>query len=108
MKRNWTIHKKPSKMKNKPQRVDSITFDSIKEANYYVSLKQWQAEGKVIMFLRQPIFDLGGGTTYRADFQVFWSNGTVEFIDVKGRRLPSYIKAKKQTEARYPVTITEV
>lgn len=106
MTKTWKIHKRP-KMGNKPKRVDDINFQSIREANYYISLKQWQKEGRVYMFLRQPMFDLGGGTTYRADFLVFWSTGIVEVIDVKGHRTKSYIKAKKQVEALYPITVEE-
>lgn len=108
MNRTWKLNKRPSKMGNRRKKVDGITFHSIKEANYYISLKQWQIEGRVVMFLRQPIFDLGGGTTYRADFLVFWDNGMVDVIDVKGHRTESYIRAKKQTEALYPVSIVEV
>lgn len=95
----------------KKTKVDGITFDSIKEANYYSNLKLRQRLGEVLHFHRQPIFDLGGGVKYRADFQVFegGTNGEaiVRYIDVKGMKTPAYKKAKKQVEALYSVEIEE-
>jgi uncharacterized protein DUF1064 len=64
--------------------------------------------GWFYFFLRQPMFDLGGGTKYRADFLVFYTDGTCRVIDVKGKRTKDFIKAKKQVEALYPVEIEEV
>jgi hypothetical protein len=86
----------------KKTRVDDITFDSQREAKRYVELKMMREAGKIVHFHRQPIFDLPGGTTYRADFQIFWKDGTVTYEDVKGHRTDAYIRAKKQTEALYP------
>jgi len=104
----WTPYRRKNKHNAKKTRVDNITFDSKKEAKYYSHLKALRKNGEVLHFHRQVIFDLPGGTKYRCDFQVFYKEGVVRYIDVKGRRLKSYIKAKKQVEALYPVTITEV
>jgi hypothetical protein len=97
-----------NKYNAKKTQVDGITFDSVKEAEYYRRLKIRREIGEVIMFLRQVPFDLPGNVKYRCDFQEFWSDGTVHHIDVKGRRTKSYIRAKKQVEALYPITIEEV
>lgn len=86
--------------------VDGITFDSKKEARRYGELKLLRAAGEC-WFLRQPRFDLPGGTKYTADFQVFWKDGRMSVEDVKGYRTAAYIRAKKQVEALYPVTIEE-
>jgi len=87
---------------------DGIKFDSKKEAAYYMFLKTKKKAGLVLFWLRQVPFHLPGGVTYRCDFEVFMTDGTVEFIDVKGMRTPQYIQKRKQVEALYPVTIKEV
>ena len=90
--------------------VDGIVFDSLKEAQFYRELKirRDNRDGDVLFFHRQVIFDLPGGTIAKIDFQVFYCDGTIEYIDVKGRRTKSYIRNKKQIEALYPISIREV
>ena len=93
---------------NKKRRtVDGITFDSIKEANYYKRLLREQSLGKVQMVLCQVPFHLPGGVKYVCDFLVFRSDGEVEVVDVKGFETPVYRLKKKQVEAAYPVEILE-
>ena len=55
----------------------------------------------------QVPFHLPGNVKYVVDFQVFMTDGTVKFIDVKGHRTPQYIAKKKMVEALYPVEIEE-
>ncbi len=86
---------------------DGIKFDSTKEARYYDELQLRVKAGEVLFFLRQVPFELPGGVKYRVDFQEFWADGTVRFIDVKGMRTQEYINKKKQVEALYPVEIEE-
>lgn len=95
------------KFNAQPTLEDGIRFDSKKEAQYYQELKIASQNGPVLFFLRQIPFDLPGGIKYRCDFQVFWRDGTVSFIDVKGHRTKQYINKKKQVEALYPITIEE-
>ena len=45
---------------------------------------------------------------YVCDFQVYWANGDITFEDVKGVKTPMYLLKKKQVEALYPITITEI
>jgi len=97
-----------SKYNSQRTRVDGINFDSRKEADFYIDLKTKQEAGIVSHFHRQPVFDLPGGITYRADFLVVYIDGTYEYVDVKGMRTPIYIMKKKQVEALYPVRIREV
>ena len=87
--------------------IDNIQFASKKEANYYSQLKLRQKAKEVIFFLRQVPFQLPGGIKYVCDFQEFWSDGTVHFIDVKGHRTPMYKTKKKMVEALYPIIIEE-
>lgn len=93
--------------------ADGIVFASRKEMERYKSLKALQSAGHC-WFIRQPIFDTGGGTTYRADFLVVWTtrmpSGTqvsVVVEDTKGHKTSAYIRAKKQVEALYPIKIKE-
>ena len=92
----------------KPTNRNGIRFDSKKEANYYDMLCLRQLAGDVVFFLRQVPFDLPGNTKYRVDFQVFRKNGDIDFVDVKGMRTKEFIRAKKQVESIYPITIDEV
>ncbi len=85
--------------------VDDILFHSQLEAEYYKHLKLLVMAKEVVFFLRQVPFHLPGKTTYRVDFQVFYTDETVGFIDVKGVETKEFIRAKKQVEALYPVEI---
>jgi len=96
------------KFKNKIVERNGIKFRSAKEARYYDTLEIEKRAGIVLFFLMQVPFHLPGNTKYVVDFQVFYTNGTVRFIDVKGFRTRQYITKKKQVEALYPVEIIEV
>ena len=100
---------RPSKYGAQLKKVDGITFHSKKEANYYRYLIQARDKAKTVhYFLRQVPFDLGGGTKYRVDFVVFYTDGRIEYIDVKGYETPDFKRSKKQVEALYPVEISVV
>lgn len=82
-----------------------IKFPSRLEAKCAAWLDVLVKSGEVLFYLRQPMFDLPGGTKYSSDFQVFWANGEVGFIDAKGVETKEFIRSKKQVEGLYPVTI---
>lgn len=84
---------------------DQKKFPSKLERKYYDILKIRQSQGEVIFFLRQIGFDLPGGVRYFADFQVFLSDGSVEFIDTKGKDTPMSIAKRKMVEDIYPIEI---
>lgn len=92
---------------NKKVTIDGYTFDSKKEANYYLQLLVRQRADEVSMFLRQVPIDLPGGVKYVIDFVVFRTDGTVEWVDVKGMKTAMYQLKKKQVEALYPIEIIE-
>lgn len=86
--------------------ADAIKFPSKLERRYYEQLKLRKKSGEVVMFLRRPLFDLGGGVTYTADFLEFLSDETVRVIDVKGMPQTDAFRAKKKiVESLYPVEI---
>jgi hypothetical protein len=87
--------------------VDGITFDSKAEAEFYGQLKLRKYAKDIRFFLRQVPFDLPGGIKYRADFMIKNNDGSIEFIDVKGIRTPTYIIKKKQVEQIYGIEIME-
>jgi hypothetical protein len=96
------------KFNAKPAHVDQIRFDSTLEAAYYTHLKTLQSAQEVIFFLRQTPFHLPGGVRYVVDFTVFYSDGTVKFIDVKGMITDTFKMKLKMVEDLYPIKITIV
>lgn len=97
---------KPSKFHAVICEADGIKFRSKKERARYLELTVLKQAGEC-WFLRQVPFYLPGNTKYLLDFLIFWKDGRVTFEDTKGHRTPAFIRAKKQTEALYPVRIEE-
>jgi len=85
--------------------ADGKKFPSKLERNYYNQLVLRQKAGDIIFFLRQISFDLPGNVHYRADFQVFNNDGTVDFIDTKGKDTPLSIAKRKMVQDLYPIQI---
>jgi hypothetical protein len=101
------IPRKPIKHKfgARPCEYDGIKFPSKLEARYYAKLKLLEKAGEVLFFLRQTPFHLPGGIKYVVDFVVFHANGTVEFVDTKGKDTPLSLTKRKQVEDLYPIEI---
>lgn len=85
--------------------ADEINFSSKAERNYYHSLKALKKAGQVVFFLMQVPFHLPGKTKYIVDFQVFYADGTVDFVDVKGIETDVFKIKKRQVEEIYPIKI---
>ena len=85
--------------------INGIKFPSKLEARYYKQLLLRQQMGEVLFFLMQTPFRLTGGIIYRIDFQEFRSDGTVHFIDCKGKATDVFIMKKKMVEELYPIKI---
>lgn len=90
---------------NIPCEYDGIKFASKLEAGYYLKLNQLKKSGEVIFFLMQVPFILPGNIRYRCDFQIFWADGHVSFVDTKAIETPVSTNKIKQVEALYPVKI---
>lgn len=96
----------------KKTRIDGITFDSKKEADYYCELKMRRMLGEVKDFDLQVPFELQEkfryngkairAIVYVADFVVTYKDGTKEVIDVKGYRTEGYLLKKKMLLYKYP------
>lgn len=88
-----------------PCERDGLKFPSKLERSYYDRLQILQKTGEVLFFLRQIPFDLPGKVRYVCDFQVFYSNGDVSFVDTKGKDTALSQTKRKMVEDLYPVTI---
>ncbi len=87
---------------------DGFKFASKKELRRYLELKMLRACGEVLFFQMQTPWHLPGSVKYVCDFQVYWSNGDITIEDVKGFKTAEYKAKKKQVEALYPITLTEI
>lgn len=88
--------------------VDGWHFDSKKEAAHFVSNKLLIEKGDMLFQLRQTPFHLPGHVIYRLDFIEWYSNGTVIFVDVKGRDTAISKMKRQQVEEIYGIPITLV
>ncbi len=93
------------KFKNKPVVDDGKKYDSKLEHKYKLHLDLLKQSGEVLFYLTQVPIDLPGGTKYVVDFQVFYSDETISFIDVKGFETDMFKLKKKQVEDLYPIEI---
>ncbi len=93
------------KFRAKPVNDGGHYFASKLEHNFYLSLELKKKIGLVLFFLRQVPFHLPGGVKYICDYQIFYSDGQISFVDVKGVETSEFIAKKKIVEAMYPVTI---
>ncbi len=93
------------KFKAKPVTEDGNRFASTLEWSYFKHLEFLQRSGIVLFFLKQVPFHLPGGVKYIVDYQVFFTDGSVKFIDVKGVLTDTFILKKKMVEDLYPVEI---
>lgn len=96
------INFRRNKYGNKKTTLDGYTFDSKKEAMYYLNLKQLKQKGTVLAFDIQPTFKFPMGFSYRADFKIIWANGKSEIIDVKGMKTAIYKLKLKCLKYFYP------
>jgi Protein of unknown function (DUF1064) len=85
--------------------LDGLKFASKLERDYYAHLKLLEKAGEVLFFLSQVPLRLSGNTKYIIDFMVFYTNGDIEFIEIKGF-MTDLAKLKiKQAEDLYPIKI---
>ncbi len=69
-----------------PQTVDGFKFDSKMEAEFYRYLMVLKGEEAIIHVEVHPFATLGPGDRVKLDFLVFWADGSLEYVDVKGAR----------------------
>lgn len=101
-----------SKYNNKKVVCDGITFDSKAERDYYLYLLELKQRGIVTDIQLQPSFllqekfrkngKLYREITYKADFEVTYSDGHIEIVDVKGMVTKDFAIKQKLFEYKYP------
>jgi len=99
---------KRNKYHAQPTTRQGKRFDSKMEARFYDKLCLQQSQGMIDFFLRQVPFHLPGNTKYVADFLIFYADGTVRLVDVKGVQTATFKLKKKQVEELYPVEVEVV
>ena len=101
-----TQRKKPNKYNARKTTVCGRTFDSEREAEYFLELLARKHEGEIVRIAFQPSYTLLEGftdnqgnrqkaITYTADFFVTYADGHSEVIEVKGMRTRDYLLRKK-------------
>ena len=101
-----TQRKKPNKYNARKTTVCGHTFDSKREAEYYLLLREKKRLGEIKSIDLQPTYTLLDGfrdntgkaqkpITYTADFLVEYDDGRREVIEVKGMKTRDYLLRKK-------------
>lgn len=104
--------KKGNKFHAQKTVVDGITFDSKKEANYYLKLINTDGILNIERQLKYDIIVNGKKCGfYKLDFKVTYSD-RIEHVDIKGLKIGSaysiFRLKKKLVEALYNITIIEI
>jgi hypothetical protein len=90
---------KRSKYGNTPTWVGDKRFASMKEANYYISLKLMQACGQIRGFACQVSIPLPSGKRRMIiDFLIVETTGAIRFVDVKGFATKDWSVKKDELE----------
>ena len=116
---NNSITAKQNKYRNKKVVYDDIKFDSIKEKNYYITLKYLEKAGiiKDLELQKEYIlidkFTLNGKiyrkTSYFADFTYFnTKDNKIHIVDTKGVKTDVYKLKKKMMAYKYNIEIEEI
>ena len=99
-------NKKPNKYHARKTAVYGIAFDSKREAEYYLLLREKKRLGEIKSIDLQPTYTLLEGfrdnqgkqqkpITYTPDFLVEYDDGRREVIEVKGVKTRDYLLRKK-------------
>jgi len=111
------MEEKKNKYNAKKITLDGITFDSQAEARYYKRLLKLKKSGVVEDFEMQKVFTLLDkfehpqtgrivrAVKYVADFEVIYTDGRVEVVDIKGFLTPEFRIKAKMFMFRYQVPL---
>jgi hypothetical protein len=101
----WNLKSYTHKFKNKAITDKGERFASKLEHRYKNHLELLKNAGEIVFYLTQVPIRLPGGTKYLVDFLVFYSDGTIKFVDTKGILTDSFKIKKREIEAIYPFEI---
>lgn len=111
------MYKKINKYRNHKTTIDGITFDSKKEAQRYLALKEMQENGEICDLKRQVEWVLIPSqktstetlrpVKYRADF-TYYKDGKLIVEDVKGVKTPEYKIKRKLMYEKHGIEVVEI
>lgn len=114
--KNMAIQKKRNKYGNHQTLKDGYLFDSKLEAEYYEQLKLRRLGGDIKDFALQPRYPLQKAfkkgdkkirkIDYVADFEIEHNDGSIEVIDVKGKKTDVFRIKEKLFHYFYPYELT--
>jgi hypothetical protein len=96
---------KKYKYKNCPVEIRGQKFRSKLEARFASTLDWAKLAGEVDFYLRETRFDLPGGIFYYLDFMIFYSDGTIRFVECKGKDTRTSINKRKTVMDMYNIEI---
>ena len=77
-------------------------FRSTLEAKHAAEYSLLVKAGEIMSFGKQPKVLLGAGITWLLDFIVHHNDGTVEYVDSKGKDTPDFKLKEKLFREKYP------
>ena len=92
-----------SKYNAKKTNIDGVTFDSKMEAREYGTLKMRKLAGEIKHFDLHPVVTLPGNIQWRLDFMVYYPNGKIEAVDVKGFETQAFKLKLKLFNSTHPL-----
>lgn len=113
----WVKKGSYNKYRNTKKKVDGISFDSEKEANYYSQLILLEKAKEITKFERQVKMPIEVNDIHIAyyilDFKVYYPDGSIKYIDIKAqdKKTKKWITTdvfklkKKLIEAIYKIKI---
>lgn len=86
--------------------IGGVRFPSIAEGDFYKIAQRMIIYKEIKFFLRQVPFHLPGNVKLVLDFLLFYQDGHVRFIDIKGGSpTQAFIIKRKQVEHMYDIKI---
>lgn len=77
-------------------------FRSTLEAKHAAEYSLMVKAGEIMSFGKQPKVLLDGGITWLIDFIIHHNDGSVEYVDSKGKDTPDFLLKEKLFRAKYP------
>lgn len=94
--------KKPHKYGAKATVVRGRKYPSKLEGAFAESLWLAKEAGTILFWLEQVPFHFKSGIKYLVDFAVFYEDGGIEFVEVKGRETKNYKLKMRLLADEYP------
>ena len=96
---------------NKPNKYGAIpqkdpdggqAFPSKLEAKHAAEYRAMVRSGEIFDVGRQVLVNLGAGITWQIDFKIQHNDGSVEYVDSKGKDTPDFLLKEKLFREKFP------